>query len=90
MGAFTWSSLRCGGLHLVIIEVVPVSAGCVDKKVDFISIKKDLRISSDCINFDLLRAEFSGGGGHASGPPRFQSFSIQINSHAWDIDTTQM
>ena len=27
--------LRCGGLHLVVTEVVPVSAGCVDKKLDF-------------------------------------------------------
>ena len=30
--------LKCGGLHLVVTEVVPVSGG-EDKKVEFISMK---------------------------------------------------
>ena len=30
--------LKCGGFHLVITEVVPVSGG-VDKKAEFISLK---------------------------------------------------
>ena len=52
--------------------------------------KSDLRIASDCIDFDLLRGTFSAGGwggGMPADPLTFQRclfvVVFQISSHAW-------
>ena len=65
--------MHCGGFHLVVTEVVPVGGGA-DEKVYFH--KSDLRIASDCIDFDLLMGKFSGEGMPPSSP-KFQSFSFK-------------
>ena len=46
----------CRGFHLIVIEVVPVG-GAPDEKVILYFHKNDLRIASDCIEFDLLRGK---------------------------------
>ena len=56
-GDQSFEVLKCGGFHLVVIEVVPVS-GIADKKVVLYFHKNDLGIASDCIDFDLWRGTF--------------------------------
>ena len=63
-GDQSFTVLSYGGLHLVMTEVVPIS-GDTDKKVEFISIK----MTSVCIDFDLLIAKIFGWGGGATRPP---------------------
>ena len=72
-GDQSFTVLRYGGLHLVMTEVVPIS-GDADKKVEFISIK----ITSVCIDFDLLRAKYSVGGCHQTPIDLFFFFSRSV------------
>ena len=58
-GDQSFEILMCGGFHLVVIEVVPVG-GTPDEKVILYFHKNDLRIASDCIEFDLLRGKCPG------------------------------
>ena len=66
--------MHCGGFHLVVTEVVPVGGGA-DEKVYFH--KSDLRIASDCIDFDLLMGKFSGEGM----PPSSLNFKVFLSNH---------
>ena len=74
-GDQSFKVLTHGNIHLVVIEVVPVSGG-VDEKVNFISLKNDLRIATDCIDFDLLTGKFPGG--HALRLPQISEFSFKL------------
>ena len=68
----------CGGGQSFEVTEVVLVGGSEDEKVYFYKI--DLRIASDCIDFDLLGVIFSwgeGGLGMPLDPPRFFSFSFE-------------